>query len=85
MVLSIIQYIYYMESGIKSVCRVIYSVCCLGISSALVGGVVGGVVFLLLVVLLCGFGTGMIAVYLLRKKKEEKQSMNCYTLVAYYS
>ena len=38
------------------------------------GGVVGGVVFMLTIVLMCGFLTGIIAVYVLRRRKEKKQS-----------
>ena len=50
-------------------------------SGALVGGVVGGVVFLLVVVLLCGFGAGMVAVYLLRQRKEKRQSRKTQTFI----
>ena len=46
----------------------------LGVSSSLVGGALGGVVCLLVAVLLCGFGTGMVVVYQLRRRKEKKQS-----------
>ena len=34
----------------------------------------GGVVILLLMVLLCGFGAGLVAVYVLRQRKRNKQS-----------
>ena len=34
----------------------------------------GGVVCLLVVVLVCGFGAGMVSVYLLRRRKERKRS-----------
>ena len=36
----------------------------------------GGVVLLLMLVLVCGFGTGMIVVYQLRRRKEKRQSMH---------
>ena len=44
-----------------------------GISSATVGGTAGGIM-LLLVVLLCGFGTGVVAVYVIRQRKRNKKS-----------
>ena len=44
-----------------------------GVSSETVGGTAGGIV-LVLVILLCGFGTGVVAVYVLRQRKRIKQS-----------
>ena len=41
----------------------------------------GGVILLLMLVLVCGFGTGMIVVYQLRRRKEKRQSMHsCHIL-----
>ena len=53
--------------------------CSTGVSPTLVGGVVGGVVFLLVLVLLCGFGFGIVVVYILRERKKRKQSMANYS------
>lgn len=63
-----------------------------GISSATVGGAVGGVIIILLIVLVCGFGIGVMAVYALRWRKRIKQSTvitftravhNCVNIMAH--
>ena len=54
--------------------NILFGTIIIDVSSSLLGGVVGGVVFMLTIVLMCGFLTGIIAVYVLRRRKEKKQS-----------
>lgn len=49
-----------------------------GVSSAMVGGAVGGAVIILIVVLLCGFGVGVMAVYLTKHRKRRKHGTYYY-------
>ena len=44
----------------------------------MVGEAVGGAVIILLVVLLCGFGVGVMAVYLTKQRKRRKQGTYYY-------
>ena len=55
-----------------------------GVFSATVSGTAGEIV-LLLVVLLCGFGTGVVTVYVLRQRKRNKQSKLDCSYYKHYS
>lgn len=44
-----------------------------GVSVKTTGGIAGGVVLLSLFVLVCGFVAGVVAVYLLRRRKMKKR------------